>query len=58
VVVEPGDVDGLTRAIAMLADDRQAAAEMGRRGRELYLERYAPERAFAAWERVLQEAAS
>lgn len=56
-VVEPGDVDGLTRAIASLAADRHAAAEMGRRGRELYLECFAPHRAFAAWERVLEEAA-
>ncbi|HEX2060844.1 MAG TPA: glycosyltransferase family 4 protein [Thermoanaerobaculia bacterium] len=56
-VVEPGDVDGLTRAIASLAADRNAAAEMGRRGRALYLERFAPQRAFAAWERVLEEAA-
>jgi colanic acid biosynthesis glycosyl transferase WcaI len=57
MVVEPGDVEGLTRAIASLAGDRAAAAEMGNRGRELYLARFAPERAFAAWERVLEEAA-
>jgi glycosyltransferase involved in cell wall biosynthesis len=57
VVVEPGDVDGLTRAISSLTGDREAAAEMGRRGRELYLARFAPQRAFAAWEQVLQEAA-
>lgn len=57
IVVEPGDVDGLARAIASLAEDREAAAEMGRRGRELYLARYAPQHAFAAWERVLEEAA-
>ena len=57
VVVEPGDVEGLTRAIASLAADREGAAAMGQRGRELYLARFAPERAFAAWERVLQEAA-
>jgi hypothetical protein len=30
---------------------------MGRRGRELYLARFAPQHAFAAWERVLEEAA-
>ena len=56
MVVEPGDVDGLTRAVSALAADRTAAAEMGRRGRELYLTRFAPHRAFAAWERVLEEA--
>ncbi|MDQ3279832.1 MAG: glycosyltransferase family 4 protein [Acidobacteriota bacterium] len=57
VVVQPGDVEGLTRAIAQLASDPAAAAEMGRRGRELYLARFAPQHAFAAWERVLTEAA-
>ena len=57
MVVEPGDVAGLTRAISTLAEDRAAAAEMGRRGRELYLARFAPHRAFEAWERVLEEAA-
>jgi len=58
VVVEPGDVDGLSRAIAALAADPGEAAEMGRRGRALYLARFAPQHAFAAWERVLEEAAS
>lgn len=53
-VVEPGDVDGLKRAIAEVAGDR----EMSRRGRELYLARFAPHHAFAAWERVIEEAAS
>lgn len=49
-VVEPGDAEGLARAI------RAVEPDMGRRGRELYLRRFVPERAFAAWERVLQEA--
>lgn len=57
VVVEPGDVEALTRAIARLASNREEAAAMGRRGRELYLARFAPEHAFAAWERVLREVA-
>lgn len=57
VVVEMGDVEGLARAIRTLAGDRAAAAAMGRRGRELYLARFAPHHAFAAWERVLEEAA-
>ena len=56
VVVEPGDVDALTRAIATLARDRDEAAAMGRRGHGLYLARFAPQHAFAAWERVLEEA--
>lgn len=54
VVVEMGDVDGLTNAIRMLANDRAEAQAMGRRGRELYLGRFAPHHAFAAWERVLE----
>jgi colanic acid biosynthesis glycosyl transferase WcaI len=57
VVVEMGDVDGLTDSIRTLAGDPAEAAAMGRRGRELYLARYAPHHAFAAWERVLEAAA-
>ena len=58
MVVEPGDVEGLVRAIETLARDREGAAEMGLRGRELYLHRFAPRHAFAAWERVLGEIAA
>ena len=58
VVVETGDVEGLTDAIRKLAGDRAEAAAMGHRGRELYLARFAPHHAFAAWERVLEEAAA
>lgn len=58
IVVEIGDVDGLTDAIRTLANDRAEAAAIGHRGRELYLTRFAPHHAFAAWERVLEEAAS
>jgi glycosyltransferase involved in cell wall biosynthesis len=58
MVVAMGDIDGLTAAIRMLADDRGEAAAMGRRGRELYLARFAPHHAFAAWERVLEEASA
>jgi glycosyltransferase involved in cell wall biosynthesis len=58
IVIAPGDVEGLTSAIATLARDREAAAEMGRRGREAYLAHYAPQHAFAKWERVLTEAES
>ena len=57
IVVDEGDVDGLAHAIATLAGDRDAAAAMGARGRALYLDRFAPRHAFAAWERVLEEAA-
>jgi colanic acid biosynthesis glycosyl transferase WcaI len=52
LVVEEGDAEGLARAI------RSIDPEMGRRGRELYLARFAPQHAFAAWERVLQEAST
>ncbi|HYC62611.1 MAG TPA: glycosyltransferase family 4 protein [Thermoanaerobaculia bacterium] len=58
IVVGMGDVDGLVNAISSLAADREEAAAMGGRGRDLYLERFAPRHAFAAWERVLEEAAS
>ena len=55
-VVESGDAEGLARTIQEMAANRQETEEMGRRGRELYLERFAPEHAFAAWERVLEVA--
>lgn len=58
IVVEPGDVDGLVRAINKMAWNRHEAAEMGARGRELYLHRFASKHAFAAWERVLEEASA
>ena len=56
IVVETGDVEGLKRAIERLAADRAEAEAMGQRGRALYLARFAPEHAFAAWERVLEDA--
>ena len=58
IVVEPADVEGLVRAIETLARDRNDAAQMGMRGRELYLHRFAPRHAFAAWERILGEIAA
>lgn len=57
VVVASGDAEGLARAIRELEADPARAAEMGRRGREAYLARFAPSLAFAAWERILTEAA-
>ena len=53
VAVESGDTDGLAAAIRALAADRERARAMGRRGRALYEERFAPQIAFAAWEKVL-----
>ena len=58
MVIEPGDVEGLVRAIETLARDRGLAAQMGLRGRELYLHRFAPRHAFAAWERILGDASA
>jgi colanic acid biosynthesis glycosyl transferase WcaI len=55
LVVEPGDVDGLVRAVQTMAMQRAEAMAMGRRGRELYLHRFAPRHAFAAWEQLLEE---
>lgn len=55
--VEPGDTDALVAAIEKLAQDRAHAAEMGARGRALYDARFAPEIAFANWERILTDAA-
>jgi glycosyltransferase involved in cell wall biosynthesis len=51
-VVEPGDPEGLVQAIQSIDP------EMGARGRALYTTRFAPELAFAAWERVLEEAST
>jgi colanic acid biosynthesis glycosyl transferase WcaI len=53
VVVAPGDVEGLTRAIRTLRANPAETAAMGARGREAYRERFAPERAFEMWERML-----
>ena len=55
MTVESGDADGLAAAIRELAADPERAREMGRRGRALYEQRFAPEIAFAAWEGVLRE---
>jgi colanic acid biosynthesis glycosyl transferase WcaI len=51
-VIEPGDAAGLARAI------RSVDETMGERGRAAYQARFAPHLAFAAWERVLQEASA
>lgn len=48
----------LTDAIRFLAKHPEEAEAMGRRGRDLYLARFAQQHAFAAWERVLDEAVS
>lgn len=53
--VEPGNAEALIGAIRTLAADRDAADAMGRAGRALYDERFAPGIALAAWERILLE---
>jgi glycosyltransferase involved in cell wall biosynthesis len=53
IVIEPGDSEGLARGIRELARDRERARTMGRRGRTLYEQCFAPSIALAAWERVL-----
>jgi colanic acid biosynthesis glycosyl transferase WcaI len=58
IVIEPGDAEGLASAIRRLAQHREEAKAMGQRGRALYLARFAPEHAFAAWERVLSTPAT
>jgi colanic acid biosynthesis glycosyl transferase WcaI len=53
IAIESGDADGLANAIRALASDRERARAMGLRGRALYESRFAPQIAFAAWEKVL-----
>jgi len=55
--VEPGDSTALIAAIDKLSQDRAYAGELGRRGRALYDARFAPDIAFANWERILTDAA-
>jgi colanic acid biosynthesis glycosyl transferase WcaI len=57
-VIEPRDTEALVKAIRHLASHRDEAEEMGRRGRALYESRFAPEIAFAEWERILAEASN
>jgi glycosyltransferase involved in cell wall biosynthesis len=57
-VIAPGDAARLTRVLAKMAEDPAGAAAMGARGRALYERRFAPAAAFAAWERILGEAAA
>lgn len=52
-VIEPGQSDALAAIIRELADDRDRARAMGLRGRRLYEEKFAPQLALTAWERLL-----
>jgi colanic acid biosynthesis glycosyl transferase WcaI len=53
IVIESGDGAGLARCIRELAQSPERARAMGRRGRLLYDEMFAPSIAMAAWEKVL-----
>ena len=57
-VVDPGDGPALAGAITQLAGDRERAAAMGARGRALYEAKFLPALAYAAWDRILEEAAA
>jgi glycosyltransferase involved in cell wall biosynthesis len=57
-VIEPRDTEALVDAIRYLASHRVEADEMGKRGRALYESQFAPEIAFAEWERILAEASN
>jgi glycosyltransferase involved in cell wall biosynthesis len=57
IPVAPGDPKRLGEAIRSLVRDPEKRADLGRRGRELVLERYAWDKAFARYEALLLEAA-
>ncbi len=57
VAVAPGDVKQLGMAIRSLLRDRPRAEDLGRRGRELVLERYAWTTAIGRFEALLEDAA-
>jgi glycosyltransferase involved in cell wall biosynthesis len=53
IVIEPGDGVGLARCIRDLAQNPERTRGLGRRGRLLYDELFAPSIALAAWEKLL-----
>jgi glycosyltransferase involved in cell wall biosynthesis len=53
IVIEPDDGVGLARSIRELAQNPERARALGRRGRLLYDEMFAPPIALAAWEKLL-----
>jgi glycosyltransferase involved in cell wall biosynthesis len=57
VAVPAGDVKRLGEAIRALVKDPERAADLGRRGRELALDRYAWPRAFQRYDALIEEAA-
>jgi colanic acid biosynthesis glycosyl transferase WcaI len=57
IVVPPGDVDGLVRAIRELAADPQRRHEMGERARNALGQTYSREKACEQWRRLLEDMA-
>jgi glycosyltransferase involved in cell wall biosynthesis len=55
VLTEPGDPEGLRKAIGVLADPQTSIA-FGERAREIYLQRFTPERDVVATERIYGDA--
>jgi glycosyltransferase involved in cell wall biosynthesis len=51
-VVEPGDADGLARAVRDLASDPARVGEMGRRAFEAYRAKYTVDEATRTFERL------
>ena len=54
-LTEPGDPEGLRKAIGMVADPLTSVA-FGERARQVYLDRFTPERDLAATERIYTDA--
>jgi len=52
-VVEPGDVDGLTRVVDDMATDAVRRREMGKRARRMFEQRFTKDRATAEWLQLL-----
>ena len=52
MVVEPGNIDGLTPALVQLASDVQGTAAMGRRARTMLEARFTRRHAFERWRDV------
>ena len=53
VVVEPGDGEGLSKAVQQLRQDPDAARQMGIRGRRVLVERFDTQRACESWHALL-----
>jgi hypothetical protein len=53
MVVEPGNVDGLTQALVQLASDVRGTAAMGARARAMLEAQFTRRHAFERWRDVL-----